>query len=215
MSFYSDLLLDFAAYGFRTRRRWVTTRTGLRSGRVNRNGEVTRPKLFFIAPYDRIKPEHYERLESEFDVCQGGLHSFRFRDKQNHTLDNVVLGTATGATDETMQIIKPSRSFGGNVFNRIITKPADSTKYTIANGYEHNAAALTLTEDTGGGPVNLAFTVDYDTGIVTFTSSAGAIIRCSGEFHVPVFFADDELDFELTTYQAHSTQITLEEDFAA
>lgn len=212
--FIDDLLLDFAAWGFRSRRTWLTTRVALNSGRNRRNAERTRPQMRFNAPYDRLKQSHAYQLIDAFDVCMGAVHSFRFRDKQENQLAAVIIGTAAGTADETMQLIKPA-SFGGFSYSRIITKPADSTVYTIANGYEHDATPLALTQDTGGGPVPLAFAVDYLTGIVTFTATAGAVIQATGEFHVPVHFEDDELDFAQTTYHAHSTDIALIEDFGA
>lgn len=215
--FVDDLLLDFCAYGFRSQRNWLTTRVQLRSGRTRRNAERTRPRFRFVAPYDRINEAHQSRLASAYDVCLGPVHSFRFRSKtlSERFLDNAIIGTAVGGADETMQLIHPSDSFGGLVFSRIITKPADASKYTVANGYEADAVPLALTEDTGGGASPLAFTVDYLTGIVTFTSSAGATIRATCEYHWPVHFDDDTLDIDLTTFKAHSADVTLVEDFGA
>lgn len=211
--FIDDLLLDFAAWGFRSRRTWLTTSVALVSGRNRRNAERTRPQFRFVAPYDRLKQSHAYQLMEAFDVCMGSVHSFRFRDKQENQLADVVIGTAVGG-GESMQLIKPA-SFGGFTYSRVITKPADSTKYNLAGGYEHDATPLSLTQDDGGGAVPLAFTVDYLTGLVAFTATAGAIIRATGEFHVPVHFEDDELEFALTTYHAHSADIMLLEDFGA
>jgi uncharacterized protein (TIGR02217 family) len=209
--FIEDLLLDFAAYGFRSKRTWATDKAQTRN-RVKRNATRTRPYLSFVAPYDRLSTPHRQRLVEQFDACMGSLYSFRFRDKAENRALNVVIGTAVGG-GETMQLIKPpAQAFGGYSFNRVIKKPADSTVFNIANGYHSNAIPLELTQDTGGGPVPLACTCDYTTGIVTFNATAGAVIQASFEFHVPVYFADDELDSALTTFEAHSLEILLQED---
>jgi hypothetical protein len=209
-----DLLLDFGAWGFRSQRQWLNTRVALNSGHERRNAERTRPRMLYKAPYDRIHQAHAEQLSDSFDVCMGSNRNFRFRDKQDFEAIAVTLGAAAGGVDETMQLIKPA-SFGALGYNRIIKFPADSTKYTVANGYHHDARAFEVTEDTGGGPLPLAATVDYLTGIVTFTATPAAIIRASYEYHVPVHFDDDTLDLVFTTYKRHSVEITVIEDFGA
>jgi uncharacterized protein (TIGR02217 family) len=214
--FIDDRLLDFVAYGFRGGPTWATTKVGLVSGHVRRNAERSLPLYRFSAPYDRIKPEHHSKVISAYNACLGPVHSFRYKDRADFELDDVIIGTAVGGVDETMQIIKPYE-FGPTptVVNRVIKKPVDSTKYNIANGYQTDAVALSVTEDDGGGPVPLAHSVDYDTGILTFTSTATYIIRVTCEFDTPVMFDDDRLEFVYQTFKAHSAEIVLLEDFGA
>jgi uncharacterized protein (TIGR02217 family) len=208
--FIEDRLLDWVAYGFRGGPRYAVTKVTLRSLRTRRNAETSQPLYRFVAPYDRIKPEHHNEVISAFHVCLASTHGFRLRDRADYQLDDVEIGTATGITDETMQIVKPY-TFGGITRTRDITKPVDSVVFSLANGYTTDSPALTVTADD----VALAFTCNYSTGMLTFTANEGEIIRVSGEFDVPVFFDQEELDFQLSTYRAHSCEIVLLEDRGA
>lgn len=207
MPFINERLLDKVAYGFSGGPTWATTRVSLISGRSKRNAERSQPLHRYSAPFQNIKPEHYDLLIENYMVCLGPQSSFRFKPPTDFTLNDGIIGTAVGGTDETMQLIKPY-SFGpvgGEILlNRNITKPVDSTVYT-------DAVALTLTEDD----VGMSFTVDYETGIVTFTSTIGKVIRATGEFDVPVHFDEDSMDFDYSTLLSLSGDIILLEDFGA
>lgn len=52
----------------------------------------------------------------------------------------------------------------------------------------------TVTLTSNGAPL-VPSAIDYTTGMVTFTTTAGHVVRWSGEFDVPVMFEDDELSF--------------------
>jgi uncharacterized protein (TIGR02217 family) len=221
MAFRDERLLELVGYGFTGGPTFSTTRVSLVSGHERRNAERSRPKYRYTAPFDAIDTSHQDIVIGAYVANLGPVHSFRFKDWADYTLDNEELGQAVGG-GEDMQLVK-NYTFGDPAvpgFNwtvtRPITKPVDSTRFTKAAGYVTDSVALTLTEDTGGGPAPLAFTCDYTTGIVTFTATAGAIIRAAtGEFDVPVHFDDDSLDFTFQNWRAHSTEIVLVEDFGA
>ncbi len=222
MAFRDERLLELVGYGFTGGPTFATTRVSLVSGHERRNAERGRPKYKYTAPFDAIDTDHHAIVIAAYVANLGPVHSFRFKDWADYTLEDEDLGQAVGTPDETLQLVK-NYTFGDPAVpgffwtvTRPITKPVDSTRFTRANGYVADAVALTLTEDLGGGPVPLAFTCDYATGIVTFTASgAGAIIRASGEFDVPVHFDDDSLDFTFQNWRAHSTDVVLVEDFGA
>ena len=195
MSFIDTALLDRVAYGFTGGPTWATTRVQLISGRTKRNAERSLPLHRYTAPYDRIKDADHATVLSAYMACIGPIHSFRFKDRSDYQLSDVIIGTAAGGADETMQIVKPY-TFGTETLERTITKPV---------------SGITLTEDD----VGLAHTIDLLTGIVTFTSSAGKVIRATGEFDVPVYFDDDSMDFTFDNWAAHSTDVNLKEDFNA
>lgn len=205
MSFINERLLEKVAYGFDGGPTWATTRVVLVSGRSKRNAKRSQPLHRFTAPFQNIQPTHYELLIDTYMACLGPVHSFRFKCPSDYILNDVIMGTAVGGVDETMQIIKPY-SFGpaGGEFllNRNISKPVDSTVYT-------DATPLTLTEDD----VPLAATFNYITGIATFTSSLGKVVRVTGEFDVPVHFEEDILNFDYSTLEALNGDIVLLEDF--
>jgi uncharacterized protein (TIGR02217 family) len=193
--FIDDTLLDRVAYGFTGGPTWATTRVQLISGRTKRNAERSLPLHRYSAPYDRIQDTDHATVLAAYMACIGPIHSFRFKDRSDYQLSDVTIGTAAGGADETMQLVKPY-SFGSETLERKITKPV---------------AGITLTEDD----VGLAHTIDLLTGIVTFTSSAGKVIRATGEFDVPVYFDDDSMDFTFDNWAAHSTDVNLIEDFNA
>lgn len=215
MAFRDERLLELVSYGFQGGPTFQTTRVPLVSGFERRNAERSRPLYRYVAPFQAIEPQYHAAVMSAYIASLGPVHSFRFKDWADYQLEDEIIGLAVGGVDEEMQIIKPYTFGGAWTVNRPITKPVDSTKYNKANGYVQDAVALSVTEDTGGGPVALAHTVDYDTGILTFTSSAGATIRVTCEFDVPVYFDDDQLAFTYEEWQAHSGEIVLVEDFGA
>ena len=193
--FINATLLDRVAYGFGGGGTWATKRYQLLSGRSKRNAQRSMPLYRYTAPYRNIRPEHYEVVVAAYNACLGPVHSFRFKDWFDYTINNAIIGTATGATDETMQIVKPY-TFGTTTLNRVITKP-------IAGG--------TLTADDAP----LAHTLDDTTGIVTFNTTVGKVIRATYEFDVPVHFDDDDMDFDFDTWEHMSSNIVLVEDFNA
>ncbi len=211
MAFINDRLLDRVAYGFSGGPTWATTVVRLVSGRSKRNAERSQPLHRYTAPFQNIEESHHNLVIATYIACLGPVHSFRFKDWKDYRLENVTIGTAVGGAGETMQIIKPytfGPAGGEYTLNRNITKPVDSTVFT-------DATPLSVTEDSGGGPTPLSFTCDYTTGILTFTSTIGNIIRVTGDFDVPVHFDEDTSNFEYGNYNALSTEVVLVEDFSA
>jgi len=193
--FIDASLLDRVAYGFTSSSTWATTRYKLISGRSKRNAQRSMPLYIFKAPYNNINTTYAGQVVAAYNACLGSVHSFRFKDWSDFELDDVIIGTAVGGVDETMQLVKPY-TFGSGTLNRIITKPL---------------AGITLTEDD----VSMSSAVDTLTGIVTFTSTAGKVIRATGTFDVPVYFDEDELDMDYETWEHLSADIILIEDFNA
>ena len=199
-------LLERVKYGFVGGPSYRTTVVEMNSGVETTNAERDYPKHNYIAGYEAIKDEYHEDLLAAFHIAQGRANSFRFKDWADYQLNDVNIGSATGDTDEEMQIVR-RYDFGGSTKTRPITRPVDSTVYNIANGYVSNAVALSVTADD----TPVAFTVDYDTGILTLNVSAGQVIRVTGEFDVPVRFGDDDLLFAIVNWRAKSTNIELVE----
>lgn len=206
MSFIDARLDETVSYGFRCGPRFLTTVVELRSGRDRRNAERLRPKYYARAPYGSVGETQFAALQAAYVACLGQAYSFRFKDWSDYTLNDVTIGTADGTTDQTLQIIKPY-TFGSRTVNRKIEKPVDSTVYNTANGYREDATALAVTAND----TPISFTVDYDTGIITFTATSGHTIKVTGEFDIPMRFADDALEFDFVEWQAHSCDIPLVE----
>ena len=193
MSFIDATLLDQFALGFVSEKTFFTIKVPLYSGRTKRNAERSKPLHRFTAGYDRISRANHNLIKAAYIACLGPVHSFRFKDRSDYQIDDEIIGTAVGGADETMQIVKPY-SFGTETVTRTITK-------LITGG--------TLTEDD----VPLSHTVNLLTGIATFTSTAGKVIRATYDFDVPVYFNDDALSFSFENLVAHSTDVVLVEDW--
>jgi uncharacterized protein (TIGR02217 family) len=76
-------------------------------------------------------------------------------------------------------------------YERLIAKPVAGTVRVAVNGVEQASAA---------------FACDVTTGLVTFASGhippAGAAVTAGFEFDVPVRFDADELDIDLSAFEA-------------
>lgn len=131
-----------------------------------------------------IDADYLTLLKQVFMACRGQLHSFLVKDYSDYQANNDVFGEGDGVT-KTFQLSKTS-AFGSASYVRIITKPVAGASVTV-NG------------------VATAATIDVTTGIVTFSvaPAAGAILRWTGEFRVPVRFNSDVLN---TTIDNKSNQ---------
>ena len=197
MAFIEERLLDRVAFGFAIIPTAVNTRVHLNSGLVAVNSEITTPLFKYVAPYDRINPTNFALVMDAFVATAfNGASGFRFKDRSNYSTTGETIDTAAGGVDETMQLIL-TYSLGSTDTVRTIKKPVTGT--------------VQLYED--GAP--LASSVDTTTGIVTFTSTVGKVITADFEFDVPVMFEDDDLQFVIEQWEAHSGSLRLMEDFRA
>ena len=207
----SPLLLDRVAYGFMVSRIFVVTQVQLFSGKDKRNAETTRPRHRCEAPYSNIQADHHALVVDAFNACLGPVHSFRFFDRMDYLLDDVIIGTADGGTDQEIQLIKP-HAFGGQTTDRIITKPVDSAvDYQRGEEVLGAAPAYIITADN----TPISFSIDYTTGIMTLTETLDEVIRATGWFDIPVHFEHAQLSFSINEKNAHSSDIDLIEDFDA
>lgn len=116
-----------------------------------------------------------------FYNVRGRAIGFRFKDWADYHVISQTIGTGNG-TQSAFQIIKTYTS-GSYTYTRNIYKPVSGT----LSGVTVNAVAMTEGVD---------FTVDYTTGIITFTTPPGsthAVVVGAVEFDVPVRFDTDEL----------------------
>jgi len=177
--FIEQRLLDCVAYGSEFGHEFKTRIVTLESGHERRASLWSLPLGRYSIRYALIKPEHHQAVRHAHLVCRGSAIAFRFKDWTDYRADNEGLGIGTG-TSQTLQLIKRYQ-FGGQFLQKPITKPV-----TVA-----------LLAD--GAPI--PFTLDYSTGQVQLTASAGAILSWTGEFDRPVRFASDRLDLEPLIHQ--------------
>lgn len=200
MSFVEARLLDCVSYGTQGGPTWKTRKVQLRSGITRRNPIRSRPLYRFNVIYRNLLPEDHIEVINAFNACYGGVYGFRIKDWSDFVADDELIPVLGTGSPVTTQLIK-TYTFGNRSVTRPIRKPVTGT--------------VTLTDD--GSP--LSASIDYTTGMATYTGSVGGIIRWSGEFDVPVMFQDDELMFSGDDKGANGLFLTsdvgLEEDLSA
>jgi uncharacterized protein (TIGR02217 family) len=193
-------LLDCVSYGTQGGPTWLTRRVGLNSGIVRRNPKRSRPTYKFSIVYRNLQTAHHAEVINAFNACQGGVDSFRIKDWSDYSATDEVMDALGTGSPQTQQLYK-RYTFGPRTTSRPIRKPVDGT--------------VIVTADT----VPIAAAVDYETGVVTYTADADAVVRWSGEFDVPVMFSDDELAFSFSDRNAEgfflTADVQLEEDLDA
>jgi uncharacterized protein (TIGR02217 family) len=123
-----------------------------------------------------------------FFARMGRAYGFRFKDWADYQIIGQQFAQGDGTT-ATFQLTKTYTS-GSRSYVRTIRKPVASP------------VAGTTAFYVSGVPAT--FTVDWTTGLVTFTTppAGGAAILCHyAEFDVPVRFDDDSMQAQSTNYQ--------------
>lgn len=198
--FIEERLLDCVSYGTQGGPTWLTRRITLNSGITRRNPRRSRPLYKFAVIFRNLQPGGHAEVIQAFNACMGGVHSFRLKDWSDfEAVDELITELGTGA-EQVVQLSK-AYTFGPVGITRPIRKPVDGTVVISANG----------------SPITAA--IDSTTGVATYTAPDGAVVRWSGEFDVPVMFADDELPFSFDNRNADglflTADVSLEEDTAA
>lgn len=170
----------------------------LSNGRESRNQRWRNARRSYDAGSGiRSVADLYEVL-AFFEARRGELYGFRFRDPvdfkscppgETPASTDQRIGTGDGVT-AGFQLLKTYADAGGS-FTRRIDKPAEGSVIVSVEGVKAEAAAIS---------------VDHTTGMVTFRAGrvppAGAAIRAGFEFDVPVRFAIDRIDVNLTAFEA-------------
>jgi len=169
----------------------------LASGREHRNSRWAHSRRRYDAGLGVRTLDALYGVIAFFEERRGRLHGFRFRDRVDHRsgppsravgpLDQRI-GTGDGAT-KAFPLLK-SYGTGAAAYVRPIAKPVGGTVRVALSGVEQ--------------PVGTAFTCDPATGIVVFPTApaAGVAITAGFEFDVPVRFDTDELDIDLSAFEA-------------
>ena len=171
----------------------------LASGYEERNSRWAHSRRRFNAGYGIRTLDEIHEVIGFFEERRGRLHGFRWKDHADYksgppqsAVDpaDQEIGTGDGTT-ASFQLIK-SYGDGGNAYVRPITKPVAGTVRVAVDGAEKADG--------------VDFTVDLQTGIVTFLAGAipGAAqaVTAGFEFDVPVRFDSDLLTINLDAFAA-------------
>lgn len=133
----------------------------------------------------------FDLLRNFHLVVGGSADAFRLYNHMDHSISmqsgSGILAPGDGA-NKIFQLQK-TYSIAGRTYVRKITKPITSA----VKDYRNVSLLDTVIMYVNGTP-EPAFTLDYATGLVTFTSapSMGAIVAADCDFHFPVRFASDD-----------------------
>jgi uncharacterized protein (TIGR02217 family) len=171
----------------------------LASGHEERNSRWAHSRRRYNAGYGIRTLDEIHEVVGFFEERRGRLHGFRWKDHADYksgppqsAVDpaDQEIGTGDGTT-ASFQLIK-SYGDGGSAYVRPITKPVAGTVRVAVDGAEKSDG--------------VDFTVDLQTGIVTFQTSAipGAAqtVTAGFEFDVPVRFDSDLLTINLDAFAA-------------
>lgn len=166
----------------------------LQSGHEQRNGNWSIPRHAYNINALKNGGDIQTVLDF-FHAMRGRLHGFRFKDWSDFTsndgtsavaaTDQPLSGVVDGVND-TFQCVK-EYTIGSETLTRTITKIVSGTFVLAVDGVP-----------TGSG-----WTLDYNTGIVTFTvaPTVGKVLTAGFEFDVPVRFDTDHLDMEQSYFE--------------
>ena len=167
----------------------------LGSGHEKRNQNWTYPRERWDVAYGVKSKELLDTLIEFFYARRGRATGFRFKNHDDYQGANEELGTGDGDT-KTFQLVKIYTS-GGETFSRKISKPVSGTVTIYKDSVEQVSG----------------WTVDTETGIITFSSAptSGEVVTADFQFDIPVRFDTDHLPVNFATYQARSATVPLVE----
>ena len=181
---FIDAVLDLApGFGWLVDPTFEVRIVPQRNGYENRNDSSGRVRHRYILPFNNITNSSYlQKIKAAYLVTHSSLHPFKVRDHSDYIATAESLGPAPAGTT-AVQLRKVS-TFGPGTFSRIINKLA---------------AGVQVFQDTGGGPVLKAGTVDLLTGLFIPTTAwtPGAALTWTGEFYVAVRFVSGALPMSI------------------
>lgn len=227
MSFHDVIFPEFISYGFTGGPRFRTSVTIDFGGNEQRNQEWNQARHVYDA-VEGIKGEtEFEALKDFFMSRRGRAFGFRFLDHLDFqaATDPLVrldgnglpvedsngdlVSTGNGAAT-IFQLYKLYDSGGAGLRHyREITRPRETSRVSTdfpGTTWQVRVNSVAQTE----GAMN-DYTVDYSTGRVTFASPPGngLVVDWSGNFDVPVRFAEDSLETTFVDFGTRSTPFEL------
>lgn len=169
----------------------------LASGREHRNSRWAGSRRRYDAGLGVRTLDALHAVVAFFEERRGRLHGFRFRDRVDWrsgppSAPPAPLDQALGTGDGTRTAFPLAKTYGGAhaPYRRLIAKPVSGSVRVAVNGVEQAAGA--------------AFACDPATGLVTFTAppASGAAVTAGFDFDVPVRFDTDELEIDLSAFEA-------------
>lgn len=160
------------------------------SGFEQRNQWWSKPRRKWDIAISATDEEGLEIVKSFFYVAGGRANGFRKRDWTDYQLVDGVIGI--GDSSETIFQLKKVYTIGPTSVSVDIKKPVTASVVDFDNNALTNTVKIYFddVEQMSG------FTVNHQTGEVTFTSAPGTsvVITADCEFDIPVRFDTDQLE---------------------
>lgn len=153
------------------------------SGHEQRNVDWSASRWSGDASIGVRSDAEFRLVGAHFRMARGRAHHFRLRDEADFQVERAD-GVLVQLTSTTFQIYKQYGSEVGFEDYRKITRPV--------------AATLSVWKDSVLQTLTTHYTLDAETGIVTFLSAPGAsVLECEVEFDIPVRYDTDQLQATL------------------
>lgn len=187
-SFVSKLF----GYGLRLREEWKTDVIDFDTGKEQRNQIWSRPKRHWVLPYNVMLREYRDQLIELFRRAHGKYNIFLFEDPYDYECSLSECSITAVASQVDFQLIK--------------TYYSDESEYWSENKTRIQPGSVFAPVVKVDGVLKtegVDYTLDDDTGIVTFEAAPGAeaVITASYRFYYPVRFDTDEYE-ELTIWKS-------------
>lgn len=196
MAFHNIRFPLLISYGSRGGPGYNTNVTELDTGDEERVGRWSMPKYRFDAVEGIKSPDQMTELVWFYQARQGALHSFKYFDHRDFTTapdgtsdpgdQDVTLGVGDGSTTQ-FQLVKVYADAGGSR-TRLLEKIIHAE--TLGNPVNRTFTVVVSVDDV---PTPAGWSVDVQTGIITFTAAPtiGQVIKAGCAFDVPVRFGED------------------------
>lgn len=154
----------------------------LGTGREQRNVDWSAQRCSFDISYGIQYKEDFVEVVKFFYARLGKARGFRFKDWSDFDATDEQIGVGDG-TNKIFQLVKNYTSLVQ--YQRKITRPVTGTVAVRVDG------------------VVAPFTVNINTGVVTFVTAPAedVIITADFEFDVPVRFDSDKLNLDIRTFE--------------
>lgn len=194
MSYIRRYITACEGYGWAGGPVFNTRIVRMANGHERRNAEQDQPQHRFSVPFTNIGQAEYAPIKQMHLNRRGQWGVFLFRDRLDDFADDEVFAVASGG-DTVFQIAKWSIQDGVEYRN------------TIHAIYAPGEAGAAIESDFAArvnGVPTTAFTLDRDTGVITFNAPliAGQVLTWTGAFSRWVRFARDDLPFSIDNRDA-------------
>lgn len=194
MAFHDVQFPTHISQGARGGPMWSTDIVTLASGKEQRNSRWANSRRRYDVGYGVKSKSDLRELISFFEERRGSFHSFRFLDPLDHQSGEgavTALDQMIGVGDGMRTEFQLTKTYGGQFdpWVRAITKPVAGSVQVAIEG-----VSLAAHE----------FSIDATTGFVTLLapSALGQQVTAGFAFDVPVRFETDQLDVEITSFDA-------------